>query len=66
MQFQLRRWIVGIVTVVAAFAAVPLLAQQTESRIIGSVLDASKAVLPGATVTVTSKTTGAVHETVTD
>ena len=66
MQFQLRRWIVGIVVAMAAFAVVPLHAQQTEARIIGSVLDASKAVLPGATVVVTSKSTGAVRETVTD
>ena len=66
MQFQLGRWIAGFVVVMAAFALAPLHAQQTESRIVGSVLDASKAVLPGATVTVTSKATGAVRETVTD
>ena len=39
-------------------------AQQTESRIIGYVLDSSKGALPGATVTVTSKQTGAVRTTV--
>src|SRR5688572_9135267 len=66
MQFQLRRWIARFVVAIAAFAVAPLHAQQTESRIIGTVLDASKAVLPGATVTVTSKATGAVRETVTD
>jgi hypothetical protein len=40
-------------------------AQQTESRIIGKVLDQSKAALPGVTVNVTSKDTGAVRSAVT-
>jgi hypothetical protein len=42
-----------------------VLAQQTESRIAGRVLDTSKAAIPGATVTVTSKQTGAVRTAVT-
>ena len=37
----------------------PASAQQTESRIVGRVLDQSGAALPGVTVTVTSKDTGA-------
>ena len=41
-------------------------AQQTESRIVGRLLDESKAALPGVTVTVTSKQTGAVRTAVTD
>ncbi|MSO35761.1 MAG: hypothetical protein EXQ50_01405 [Acidobacteria bacterium] len=41
-------------------------AQQTESRISGKILDQSKAALPGVTVVVTSKSTGAVRTAVTD
>jgi len=54
--------------VLAVFIAAPALAlaQQTESRITGRVLDQSKASLPGVTVTVTSKSTGAVRTDVTD
>src|SRR5687768_9257121 len=43
-----------------------LLAQQTESRITGRVLDQSQAALPGVTVTVTHKATGAVRTVVAD
>ena len=39
-------------------------AQQIESRIIGKVLDQSKAALPGVTVTATSRDTGLVRTTV--
>ncbi len=54
--------------VLVAFIAAPALAlaQQTESRITGRVLDQSQAALPGVTVTVTSKSTGAVRTDVTD
>ena len=54
--------------VLVAFIAAPALAlaQQTESRITGRVLDQSQGALPGVTVTVTSKTTGAVRTDVTD
>jgi hypothetical protein len=41
-------------------------AQQTESRITGRVLDQSQASLPGVSVTVTNKATGAVRTDVTD
>jgi outer membrane receptor protein involved in Fe transport len=41
-------------------------AQQIESRIIGKVLDQSKAALPGVTVTATSRETGQVRTTVSD
>ena len=41
-------------------------AQQTESRISGKILDQSKAALPGVTVMVTSKSTGAVRTAITD
>ena len=46
--------------------ASPASAQQTESRILGRVLDQSGAALPGVTVTVTSKSTGAERTAVTD
>ena len=52
--------------VIALLIATPGFAQQTESRVIGKVLDQSKAALPGVTVTVTSKSTGAVRPAVTD
>jgi len=42
------------------------MAQQTESRITGRVLDQSQAALPGVTVTVTAKATAAVRTAVTD
>jgi carboxypeptidase family protein len=58
---------------VAAFAALAALlmpafvaAQQTESRIMGRVVDDSKGAMPGVTVTVTSKQTGAVRNTVSE
>ena len=52
--------------VLALAAAAPVAAQQTESRIVGRVTDASGAVLPGVTVTITSRQTGAVRSAVTD
>lgn len=39
----------------------PAVAQQTESRIVGKILDPSGAAMPGATITVTSKDTGAAR-----
>ena len=57
MSLKLRVWLTA-----ATFAVLlPALsaAQQTESRIVGKVLDQSKAALPGVTVTATSKDTGA-------
>jgi len=56
---------------VAAFVALAALlvpavvgAQQTESRIMGRVLDDSRAAMPGVTITVTSKQTGAARNAV--
>ena len=53
--------------VALAIAALPatVFAQQTESRITGLVLDDSKAAMPGVTITVTSKGTGAARTAVT-
>ncbi len=57
------------VAIILALAAMGLpsnaLAQQTESRISGRVVDDSKGAMPGVTVTVTSKDTGAVRTAVT-
>jgi hypothetical protein len=46
--------------------AAPAFAQQTESRITGTVVDQSQAALPGVTVTVTSKDQGSVRTAVTE
>ena len=50
----------------ALVTAAPAAAQQTESRIVGKISDASGAVLPGVTVTITASQTGAVRTAVTD
>ena len=64
--FVIRGRLALALTLVLSLAAGPAFAQQTESRIIGKVLDSSKAALPGVTVTVTSKDTGATREAITD
>ena len=56
----------GLLALLACGLPAPLAAQQTESRIVGRLVDDSKAALPGVTVTVTSKQTGAVRTVVTD
>ena len=66
MQFRIGERLASVLTLVLFLVAGPAYAQQTESRIIGRVLDSSKAALPGVTVTVTSKDTGATREAVTD
>ena len=50
----------------ALVTAAPVAAQQTESRIVGKITDASGAVLPGVSVTITARQTGAVRTVVTD
>lgn len=67
--FRLRRSIaLGVVLCGTALSGLanPAMAQQTESRIVGRIVDQSDAALPGATVIVTSKATGAVRDTVTE
>src|SRR5688572_28213994 len=59
------RLVVGAMALVCVMPPSIVLAQQTESRIAGRVLDSSKAAIPCATVTVTSKQTGAVRTAVT-
>jgi hypothetical protein len=53
-------------TIVALLTPAPANAQQLESRIVGKVLDQSKAALPGVTVTATSKETGLSRTAVSD
>ena len=55
-----------IVACSTVVASAPAAAQQTESRIIGTVSDQNGGMLPGVTVTVTSKSTGAVRSVVSD
>lgn len=52
-------WLALVLTLVAGAATAR--AQQTEARIVGRVLDQSGAAMPGATITVTSKETGATR-----
>jgi hypothetical protein len=60
-------WLVVLVLSCGALgAALPALAQGGRAEINGTVMDAQKAVLPGATVTVTSEDTGLMREAVTD
>ncbi|MGE3176892.1 MAG: carboxypeptidase regulatory-like domain-containing protein, partial [Vicinamibacterales bacterium] len=58
-----RTWLALALVLALAGSA---LAQQTESRIIGKVVDQSEAALPGVTVNVLSKATGAVRTVVTE
>ena len=60
------RFVATILALVALSLPASALAQQTESRITGRVLDDSKASMPGTTVTVTSRQTGSVRTTVVD
>ena len=64
MQFRLRERCALAMLVMALAGSTPALAQQLESRVVGKVLDTSKATLPGVTVTVTSRDTGTVREVV--
>ena len=60
-----RAWVLLAVLMLGLVSAAAE-AQQTESRIIGKVTDSSDAALPGVTVNVTSKATGAARSVVTD
>jgi len=61
------RWLGSLVTVclITAWSAAPARAQGTTSRVVGTVTDASGAVIPGATVILTNDKTGVSFETVT-
>ena len=62
---RLFRFVAAVMALAAVAVPTAVVAQQTESRITGRVLDDSKAAMPGVTVTVTSKSTGAVRTAVT-
>ena len=65
-EFEHTRSGVGRRRAAARVAGAPAAAQQTESRIIGTVTDQNGGTLPGVTVTATSKSTGAVRTVVSD
>ncbi len=60
------RLVGAFVALAALLVPAVVVAQQTESRIMGRVLDDSKAAMPGVTITVTSKQTGAMRNSVSD
>ena len=61
-----RAWVSLVLALLVTALVVPAAAQQTESRIVGRVLNQSAGALPGVTINVTSKTTGAARSTVTE
>lgn len=61
-----RACLVGLLLVGAAALAPPVLAQQTAGSIVGTVHDASNAVLPGVTVSMTGETVMGVQTVITD
>ena len=62
----MKRKLLALAGACAWLFAASVAAQQTESRIVGTVADANGGVLPGATVTVTATQTGAVRTGVTN
>jgi hypothetical protein len=66
MQSAIRGRLISLLALVTFVVAGSAFAQQTESRILGKVLDSSNAALPGVTVTVMSLRTGAAREAITD
>ena len=63
-----RAFVAAVIVLVGSLVVFsnPVSAQQTESRIVGKLVDASGAALPGVTVTVTSQATGTTRAAVTD
>lgn len=62
-----KRFLIGCLLLAAALAAPPgALAQQQLGAIQGTIVDQSRAVLPGVTVTVTNLDTGVTRETLTN
>ena len=59
------RFVAIAVALAVVIGPAAVFAQQTESRVTGRVLDDSKGAMPGVTVTVRSKSTGAVRTAVT-
>ena len=58
------RFVAAFIALAVLMVPAAVVAQQTESRVTGRVLDDSRAAMPGVTVTVTSKQTGAVRTTI--
>ena len=56
---RLLRYALALAVLGLPIAPTSALAQQTESRLVGTIADSSQSLLPGVTVTVTSKDTGA-------
>lgn len=63
---RLRQLTLVLCTVTALFVATPAWAQRTTASLRGTVTDQSKAVVPGATVTVTNQDTGLTQTTTTN
>lgn len=63
---RLRQLTLVVFAVAALLAATPAWAQRTTATIRGTVTDQSKALVPGATVTVTGQDTGFTHTVVTN
>jgi len=63
---HLNRTLLTLVIAAAILIPGSAVAQQMESRIIGTVTDQNGGILPGVTVTVTAKATGAVRSAVSD
>jgi hypothetical protein len=60
------RYYLGILGFLAALLSPPLLAQEVTGVILGTVRDASGAVVPGVKVTITERATSAVRTATTD
>ena len=60
------RFVIAATALVFALAVAPATGQERFSGLTGTVSDASGAVLPGATVTITNKETGKLYTLVTD
>ncbi len=61
-----RRFVAGLAAMLVLGMTTVMLAQQTESRLVGTVKDSSQGVLPGVTVSVTSVQNGAVRTATTN
>ena len=59
------RFVLAAMAIVFCLAVVPATGQERFSGLTGTVSDASGAVLPGATVTITNKETGKIYTLVT-